>query len=99
MSYLLDDVARTLARPTTPRRELLKLLVGLVAAAILGSVGIGRAVAQDEAACRGVPCTGVGDPTSCSSGEKCVECPSRPGKFICRRPKAAIDDHNRDFHL
>jgi hypothetical protein len=54
MSYPLDDVARTLASSTTPRREWLKLLGGLVAGGILGAVGIGRAVAHDK--CGGIIC-------------------------------------------
>jgi hypothetical protein len=40
MSYLLDDVARTLACPTTARRQALKLLSGHWPGGILGAVGI-----------------------------------------------------------
>jgi len=64
MSFLLDDVARALARPA-PRRQALKLLGGLLAGGILGAVGIGRAAAQDDvepALCGTV---------HCKKGQKC----------------------------
>ena len=83
MSYLLDDVARTLASPTTTRRQLLKLLGALLAGGILGATGIGRAVAQDKARCPGVTCTS--DSECLAAGERCVPCPHRR-KSVCRRP-------------
>ena len=64
MSYLLDNVARTLASPATPRRKALKLLGGLLAGGVLSAVGIGRAAAQDEVQC------GAG---RCPKGKSCCQ--------------------------
>jgi hypothetical protein len=79
MSYLLDDVARTLASPTTPRRQSLKLLGALLAGGILGAVGVGRAVAQDEAVC-GANCR---DSSECPLNYRCDTCRSKPRRMHC----------------
>jgi hypothetical protein len=44
MSYLIDDIARTLAGPM-PRRNALRLMSGL----LLGALGVKRAAADDDA--------------------------------------------------
>src|ERR1700680_1534295 len=47
MSYLLDDVARILARPAS-RRETFRLLGGILSRSLLGILGINRAKADDD---------------------------------------------------
>jgi hypothetical protein len=97
MTYLFDDLARTLAGRKTPRRQSLKLLGALLANGILGAVGIGRAVAEDGAACGGKRCkAGQGccnghcvhlcSPRlpSCPAGSVCVACASGNGVFYCK---------------
>ena len=83
MSYLFDDVARTLANPTASRRQSLKLLGGLLAGGILGAAGIARA-AQDK---RKIPCTGLND-TDCPPGKVCRSCKRVPTGFCCKKPSA-----------
>jgi hypothetical protein len=73
MSVLLDNVARILAGPTS-RRQTLKLLGGMLAGVVLGTIGIGRAKAQ--ASCGGRTCNknqhccGSGDTATCISDER-----------------------------
>ena len=71
MSYIIDDVARILARPT-PRRNALRLVGGL----FLGALGVKRAAADDDAEetlcrprCSSIQhcCNGTGRPDFCIS--------------------------------
>lgn len=66
MSYLLDDVVRVLASPM-PRRSTFKLLGGVLAGGILGSLGVRPAYADQHNNNTGPQC-GFGH---CRSGEKC----------------------------
>lgn len=58
MNYLIDDVARTLAKPNS-RRSALRLVGGAALGAFLGTIGARRASA-DSVMCN---CT---DPTHCT---------------------------------
>jgi hypothetical protein len=50
MSFLIDEVARTLATPM-PRRRALRFLSSAVAAGMLGTLGLKEAGAQQAAVC------------------------------------------------
>ena len=96
MNHLVDDAARILASPI-PRRRMLRMLGGLIAGGLLGTVGIKRAnAATCSPACKPgqLCCPGVGGPafciaagklccgsSSCNAGQTCCNGPS--GSKIC----------------
>ena len=65
MGYLLDDVARALASPTS-RRKAFRLLGGALAGGFLGTLGVKPAYAVST----GVPCGFMGFST-CNPGQQC----------------------------
>jgi hypothetical protein len=81
MSYLIDDVARTLAGPM-PRRKALRLLSTVVAGGILSTLGLKQARAQSKpcktgtTACGSVCCkqneTCCNNTVCCAQNETCA---------------------------
>src|SRR5579859_3510983 len=73
MSYLIDDVARTLASPM-PRRKAFRYLAGVVGGALMATIGAQRASAAScSPACTGGAhcCTSGGTAICCASTEMC----------------------------
>lgn len=79
MSYLIDDVARTLASPM-PRRKafaaLGRLLGGAALGAVFSSVGLAAVAAGCGAACQ----LNGGSPTTCPTG---MTCSKSTGLGVC----------------
>ena len=63
MNYIIDDVARILAGPT-PRRKALKLIGGVLAGGLFGSVALAQ---RGDAACGPTVATGA----PCGNGKQC----------------------------
>lgn len=63
MSYILDDIARTIAKPM-PRRDLIRFLSKTAGAGLLAMLGMDRAAAQ---ICRGFRCGAQ----CCTFGQNC----------------------------
>jgi len=61
MSYLIDEVARSLAT-SLPRRRALNLIGRLLVGGLFGTAGLQRALAQPKGTCGG---------QNCSGGQKC----------------------------
>jgi hypothetical protein len=77
MSYLIDDVAKTLASPM-PRRKAFRFIGGVVAGAFMTTIGAKRASA---AACSGTTCKCNGQ--CCNPGQCCLStgCVTTSGSF------------------
>jgi hypothetical protein len=89
MSFLIDDVARTLATPM-PRRKALRFLSGALATGILGTLGIKEAGAQNKTCSPSCPqgtvcCNGVccNQNAVCCSNVCCKPNQVCCGKTVC----------------
>jgi hypothetical protein len=85
---LFDDVARILAKPA-PRRQALKLAVGVLAGGFLGALGVKRAFGQDS---QSAPCPS--GHTACGTGGLCCKTATKKCCITATRgPFCAIKDH------
>jgi hypothetical protein len=95
MSYLLDEVARTLAGPSS-RRQTLRLLANIVAGGVLGSLGINRAEGQATANSPNHDRDNCGS-QNCSRTQTCCTTGTRPfcitqGKRCCGNSSVGLNE-------
>ena len=100
MSYLLDDVARSLASPS-PRRRVLRLIGGALAGVLFGTLGLEKAAAagtcnnDNAVGCNGnqTCCDGYGNQSDFCIGQKqhcCANTYCVPPRFCCGTGATAV---------